>query len=121
MSQDAEPPRKFYEFKSKDFERVNAPVNHDEPPPLENDVYAIRENLREREKAAGFDELTPAKPRKSRRTRDYWLTVISINVLMVALIVGSGFNLVVAVYAGSGMVLLTLGLTWTMWFIMDDY
>jgi hypothetical protein len=116
-----EPPRKTYAFKPKEFERVNAETAPEQPTPAANDVYAIRRELREREVAAGMDALAPAPKKKSRRRRDFWLCLIGLNALMIAVTVGSGFNIVVAAYAFSGMVLLSLGLTWTMWFVMDDY
>lgn len=116
-----DPPRTHYAFKPKEFERVNDPTHIGQPAPAANDVYAIRRELREREIAAGMDELKPVPPKKSRRRRDYWLSLALINLALIAAVVLSGPNLIVAIYGFAGMVVLTLGLTWTMWFVMDDY
>jgi hypothetical protein len=116
-----EPPRKTYALKPKEFERVNPLVEAGAAPPAENDVYAIRRQLREREVAAGMDALAPAPRKKSRRKRDYWLSIALINLAMIGITVASGFNIVVMCYTGAGMIVATLGLTWTMWFVMDDY
>lgn len=84
----------------------------------ENDVHAIlRDNLA-KANAAGLNELTPKPPRKSRRTRDYFLTLGAGNLFFIATIL---FRPHVAVFAVAGMIILTLGLTWVMWFVMDDY
>src|SRR5688500_9204977 len=101
MSDEPDPPRKFYQLKPKEFEQVNPPVTGapadsaptgvqghlqaantrpgSAPAPAKpsgalNDVQAIlRDNLA-RANAAGLNDLAPKPKRRSRRNRDYWLT-----------------------------------------------
>lgn len=121
----ATPPRKF-EFKPKAFERVNEPrpeaAADAVPPPAANDVFAIRQELRAREIAAGFDELKPTeRPRSTKRRRDYWLLLLAGNAAIVGTAALVGANVMTVVYAFAGVVLYSLGLTWTMWVVMDRY
>jgi hypothetical protein len=127
---DEAPPRQF-KFKPKEFERVNEPAP---PSPVDpalderarqgdpNDVFALRQQLRAREQHRGMDVVKPVAPRKSRRKRDYWFLMIAGNGLFIALptLVFRG-NGVVALFCGAGIIVLSLGMTWVMWFIMDDY
>lgn len=91
-------------------------------PVAENDVHAIlRENLA-RADAAGLNELAPKPRRKSRRKRDYWLLMAGAWAGFGTMIVAAGpRNPIGFVYALAGLVVSTLGLTWIMWFVMDDY
>jgi hypothetical protein len=78
-------------------------------------VHAIlRENLA-RANAAGLNEVTPPAPRKSRRKRDYILALIAGNTFF---IVGLKYN---PVFAGAGLIIFNVGVTWVMWVVMDDY
>ena len=87
----------------------NAPANRD------NEVHAIlRDNLA-RANAAGLNEVAPPAPRKSRRKRDYLLSLLIGNVL---LIVGTTIN---PVFGVAGLILFNVGITWIMWVVMDDY
>lgn len=123
-----DPPRKNYGFKPKEFERVNAPrpeagETH-EAPPAANDVFAIQRELREREVAAGMDELAPShRPNWRRRKRDYWLTMTLVNGTAVPLAIWAyrTQNAVLFVYCIAGLVLADLALTWIMWVLLDDY
>lgn len=125
---DVDPPRKNYGFKPKEFERVNAPRPEagETPvaPPSANDVFAIQRELREREIAAGMDELAPPhRPNWRRRKRDYWLVMGVLNGVGVPLTLW-GYrtqNAVLFVYCLAGLVLADLALTWIMWVLMDDY
>ena len=58
--------------------------------------------------------------RRSRRKRDYWLLLISVNAFFAYFAVTGG-SVVTLVYSGAGIIFFTLGLTWVMWFVMDDY
>jgi hypothetical protein len=128
---DDAPPRQF-KLKQKEFERVEplAQPPAARAPELDeraragdpNDVFALRQQLRAREQSQGMDAMQAAPPRKSRRKRDYWLLMILGNGFFVALptLVFRG-NAVVALYCGAGIIMLSLGATWVMWFIMDDY
>jgi hypothetical protein len=101
------------------FESVNAPVAGG-PPPVEV-VQILRDNLA-RANAAGLNELAPMPPRRSRRRRDYWLLLVSANLVFGLIAVCSGPSAPLPfVSALSGMALVSGGLTWLMWFVMDDY
>lgn len=128
MSDSPEPaPRKFA-FKPKEFERVNAPRPEGEadaaaaPTPAANDVFAIRQELRAREIAAGMDTLKPAdRPSSTKRRRDYWLLLLGGNLAIVGTAAVVGLNVMTVVYAFAGVILYTIGLTWTVWFVMGRY
>lgn len=87
-----------------------------------NDVVSIRHELRDREKAEGQDRMEIRK-RKSRRKRDYLLVMTVLNVGFGAVLAYGILhrNPVLMIYAFSGMVLSSVGVTWVMWFIMSDY
>lgn len=125
MPDEADPPRKTYAFKPKDFERVNAPRPEGDaapPTPPANDVFAIREQIRQREIAAGMDELKPlGRPAANRRRRDYWLLLVGGLALIGATAAVVGFNTITVAFAFSGSILYTIGLTWVMWFVMEPY
>lgn len=128
MSDSPEPaPRKFA-FKPKEFERVNAPRAEGEadaaaaPTPAANDVFAIRQELRAREIAAGMDTLKPAdRPPSTKRRRDFWLLLLGGNLAIVGTAAVVGLNVMTVVYAFAGVILYTIGLTWTVWFVMGRY
>ncbi len=132
MSDAPEPPPRKFAFKPKEFERVNAPRPESAaadaaaptpaPVPAANDVFAIRQELREREKAAGLDELKPAdRPNSTRRRRDYWFLLLAGNIAIVGTAAIVGLNVMTAAFAFSGVVLYSIGLTWIMWSVMDRY
>ncbi|MBI2514220.1 MAG: hypothetical protein HYV96_19785 [Opitutae bacterium] len=101
-----------------------APPEPPEPTPAANDVFAIQRELREREIAAGMDELAPPhRPVRSRRKRDYWLLTILTNGVLLPLALW-GYrtqNAVLFVYCIAGLALVNAALTWIMWVLMDDY
>ena len=146
MRDEPDPPRNHYQLKPREFERVNDHPGHAAPdsdpavrpvridvhdhfqaanaatpaartPPANatsNDVHGIlRDNLA-RANAAGLNDVAPVR-RHSRRKRDYWLTFAIGNVALIAGLFAS------PIFAGAGLVLFNVGLTWTMWFVMDDY
>ncbi len=147
---DADPPPRKFTFKERTFESINPPAGtpttvdsidltaliraantpgtpesgSPPPPPIpppNNEVQALLRANEAHENAARL----PAPPRParapSRRKRDYFLTLIVGNLLLAASVVISGNNVVVLAYGAAGMIVLTLGLTWIMWFVMDDY
>lgn len=121
MPDEADPPRKVYGLKPKAFERVNT-AEPGSPPPAANDVFALQRELREREIATGFDALRPTeRPRSRRRPRDYWLLLLAGNGALLGLVALLGANAMTVGFAGAGLVLYTLGLTWVMWCVMGDY
>ena len=155
MPDEPDPPRKFYQLKPREFERVNEPpgafvpqahkAEPDQPSrPVEigelyrqaqtpgpllakthavtsNEVHTIlRDNLT-RANAAGLNELKPQPKRRSRRTRDYFLVLIALNAFFAFAAFGPYANAITLAYGIAGMIFTTLGLTWVMFFIMDDY
>jgi len=91
------------------------------PGPPENDVQALLRANEAYENAARLPTPPPPPRPPSRRKRDYFLTLIGGNLLLAGAVVISGKNVIVLAYGGAGMIVLTLGLTWIMWFVMDDY
>lgn len=160
MSDEIDPPRKFYALKPTEFERLNAPApapaetSAEErapapaaPPPSRidvreiaraatagtpllgvnapanrsNDVHAmLRENLA-RADAAGLNDLAPRPKRASRRTRDYLLLLIPVDAFFAWWAFGPHANAMTFIYGIAGLAMFTAGLTWVMWFVMDDY
>ncbi len=87
----------------------NAPANRP------NEVHAIlRDNLAQAN-AAGLNDVKPPAPRKSRRKRDYFVSLLVGNA---ALSVGTA---IMPVFGVAGLIIFNCGLTWVMWFVMDDY
>lgn len=120
MPAEEEPKPRQFAFKAKEFERVNAPAGTQEPS-ADHDVYAIRRQLRERERAAGLDDLSPRPARRSRRKRDYWLLMLSSNAVFGSITLIGRQNPVVFVSGLAGVIIFSVSLTWVMWFIMEDY
>lgn len=86
-----------------------------------NDVHAmLRENL-DRADAAGLNAVAPPPRRKSRRRRDYFLLIVSLNGVLGFIALGPFANVMTLVYGLAGMILVTAGLTWIMFGVMDDY
>ena len=70
---------------------------------------------------ADLDELTPRPRRISRRKRDYWIVLIPLNAFFGFFAFGPYRNPMTFAFGVGGMIIVTVGLTWVMWFIMDDY
>ncbi|HYC73074.1 MAG TPA: hypothetical protein VEB66_17820 [Opitutaceae bacterium] len=140
-----EPPRRTYGLKRRETEPAESPApppqvlsagemaklagdHHDPKVPAPaaprgddpNDVVSVRQQLRNRERADGRDRIE-IKERKSRRKRDYWILMTASNLLFGTILVIGWGNIVMMIYAFSAMVLLSMGFTWVMWFIMSDY
>lgn len=73
-----------YILKPREFTPVNAAPGT-EARSADHDVFAILQQVRAREAAAGLDKIAPVAPLKSRRKRDYWLLLIGGNGLMLTL------------------------------------
>ena len=153
MRDEPDPPRKHYQLKPREFQRVNDHPGHTAPdsdpavrperidvrdhldtanattPPVratravnaETEVHALlRDNL-DRANAAGLNDLTPQLRRRSRRKRDYWLLLFTVNAFFAFAAFGPYANPMTQFYGFAGFIMFTLGLTWVMWFVMDDY
>lgn len=97
-----------------------APASISPPPARENDVHRIlRDNLA-RANSAGLNDVKPVPRRRSRRRRDYWIVLLTINLTLYLLHLLAP-NVVSGLFAFGGMVFLSTGLTWIMWVVVDDY
>lgn len=137
-----EPPRRDFRFKPAEFEQTNraadaapgpAPLdvrqlNRAAGPPTssapvnnENEVHAILRANAARAQARGANAVILQPRRPSRRKRDYWMLLVGGNLLIVALVFGLHPNVVTVVFGFSGVIFFSLGLSWVMWVVMDDY
>ena len=140
-----DPPPKVYGFKERAFQRDNARASDAPPVPTAkelaimagpvtatpkgatgpkpgdpNDVHALLQHNRAVEKKSGRDEVE-IKQVKSRRRRDYWLLLVSSEMLLGVITWQGRGNAFVFVCALAGMVLVGVALTWIMWQVMDNY
>lgn len=140
-----DPPPKVYGFKEREFKRDNVRIPDAPPvptardhavmagPPVPasrkpaaakpgdpNDVHAVLQNNRAVEKKLGLDEMEIKKV-KSRRQRDYWLLLVSSEMLLGVITWQGRANPFVFVGALAGMVLAGVSITWIMWQVMDKY
>ncbi len=120
MADDAPPPRQKFTLKPKEFERLNkTPEDADRPPP--QDVFTIQRELREREIAAGLDDLKPVPARRNQRRGDFWFLFTFGNGFFAAAAWLGRDNIIVLGSAIGGVVLVTVGLIWIMWVVMGKY
>jgi hypothetical protein len=136
-----EPPHRELRFKPREFVPDNPPVSTPSTAPTdvrehllaanpapraplpspavrENDVHRLlRDNLAAAD-AAGLNDVKPVARRRSRRLRDYWLTLIGVDGFLLMLWWSGVFP---EIYLFSGIVLFSAGFTWVMWFVVDDY
>lgn len=94
------------------------------PPTTPTGLNEVQEMLRDnvtRANAAGINDVVAPAPRRSRRKRDYWLLIITLNAFFATVAFGPYRNPMTLTYGIAGMIVVTLGLTWVMWFIMEDY
>ena len=125
------PPRKNYAMKERSFERVNptpGTVPKEEvqagalPAQVDpNDVQSMLLQNRAIARHHGGDEVEIKVRKMSRRKRDFWLLLILGNMLVAALVALGSLNPMSVIFGLSAMVLLSVGLTWIMWFVMSDY
>lgn len=86
-----------------------------------NDVHRmLRENLAQANNA-GLNQVAPRARRPSRRKRDYWLLLVTVNLFFLFWAIGPFTNPISLVYASAGSILFTCGFTWVMFGVMDDY
>lgn len=142
-----DPPPKVYGFKERAFKRDNARTSDAHPmptakelaklagPPIHrpglsaagpakaddpNDVFTHLQGNRAVEKRHGLDEMEIKKVR-SRRRRDYWLLLVTSEMLLGTITWQGRANPFVFVGALAGMVLFGVAVTWIMWQVMDKY
>ena len=91
------------------------------PRKAENEVHAIlRANLAA-DVAKGLNQVVLQNRRPSRRKRDYWLVLVGGNLGFAGAMLLAHKNVVTLVFGFSGMVFFSIGLTWIMWAVLDDY
>lgn len=102
----------------RDLARTAAiPTAKSQPAPAApaNDVHAmLRENLA-RANAAGVNRIAATPRRRSRRQRDYFIALALGNAVLAAA------TMIQPIFGAAGLIIYNLGLTWIMWFVMDDY
>lgn len=125
-SPDEAPLRKFA-LKPKEFARVNAEPGT-QAPSVEHDVFALRQQVLARERAAGSDELKAQPPAVKRRGRDFRVIVlggyVGIMLFSGALVsLGGGLRgFLFGLLWGAALGLFyAVGLWWVMYHLMDDY
>jgi hypothetical protein len=115
-----DPPRKFYSTKPREFQRVNAAPGSAVGKAHAPDVHAILRQNRAAEKQAGLNPVIP-RPVRSRRRREYWQLLALGNALFGLGVWAGRNNAFFFVSAVSGAVIFSVGLTWIMWVVMNDY
>lgn len=102
----------------RDLARTAAiPTAKSQPSPAApaNEVHAmLRDNLA-RANAAGLNRVDLTPKRASRRKRDYWVAFVLGNALLAVA------TKIQPIYGAAGIIIYNLGLTWIMWFVLDDY
>jgi hypothetical protein len=93
----------------------------DREPSAVHDVKAILQANLKSEKNRHVNQPIPVTKKKSKRLRDYLKCVIFGNLFIVFWVWFCGANIVALVYGLAGIVILTLGLTWIMFQVMEDY
>ncbi len=140
---EADPPRKLYGFKEREFKRDNAPGGAAAPSAKDlarlagpvarttpektgpkagdpNDVYSVLEQNRRAERQHNLDAVE-IRAIKSRRRRDYFLLLVGGNVFIVGIVALLGPNIVTVMFGLGGVVIFSTGLTWIMWQVMGRY
>jgi hypothetical protein len=113
-----EPPLKpKFVLKSKDVAYTDSPET-DAATPAFDIAATLQANYRRQVASEPPPDFTP---RRSRRRRDYWLCLVPLNLGLGTLAVLGRDNPVILVYSVAGIVLVTVSLTWVMWFVMSDY
>ena len=116
---ESDPPPRQFKLKPKEFERVNAPPGT-QAPSDDHDVFALRRQVRAREQAAGADDLAPRPPRRSKRTRDFWLCAAAAGVAPP--VIGRWAVGPLGLIAGLGVgTVLVVAAWWIFYHVMDEY
>ncbi|HEU5078300.1 MAG TPA: hypothetical protein VFT72_03770 [Opitutaceae bacterium] len=110
MSEDSDPPRKYYRLKPKEFERINVDPSHSSDP---NEVHKILEENLSAANNAGLNDVAPPPRRRSRRLRDYIVAMVFGNLV---LLIATGIAPILGIV---GLVIYNLGVTWIVWVVMD--
>jgi hypothetical protein len=112
---DSEPSRPKLKLKPAEFETAEVPEGYT---PLVTDPLEILRLNREHEIAAGRDNIVFAPAPRSRRLREYFSILIGANLaatLIWWLFPGA------ALFCLAGGIIFSSGLTWAMFFVIEDY
>lgn len=145
MPDEPDPPRKYYGFKEREFQRDNAPASQSPPQPTAedlaklagnpvpkaqtpgpaksadpNDVFNVLQQNRTVEQRRGADNLEIKKAR-SRRTKEFWLILVGGNAVIIGFVILGGFNVVSVIYGLAAVIVFSLSLSWVMWQVMNKY
>ena len=102
--------------------RTPGPVLNTTPKVAEkNQIHAILQDNLARANAAGLNTLAPKPKRRSRRMRDFFLVLVPLDAFFAYAAFGPFSNVGLMAYGVAGLIIATLGLTWVMFFVMDDY
>ena len=115
MDEDAPAPRKFT-FKDKEFVRDNLRATPSAPSVHE----ILRDNLAV-QKSVEPEVLPNLKDRRTKRRRDYWLLMLTMNPLIALvgwMVYGSPVG---SIFLLSFCVIFNIGLPWIMFQVMDKY
>jgi hypothetical protein len=115
MNDDDPPSRKFV-FKARAFDQDN--VASTSPAPSVHEI--LRQNLSV-QKSAEPEVLPHLHDRRTKRRRDYWITMLCGNALggLAAVILPT--NVVVLVFLLAFFVIFNLSLVWILFHVMDKY
>lgn len=95
--------------------RGQPPLSPPKAPSPANEIHdVLRDNLT-RANAAGLNDISERPRRPSRRKRDYWLAIAFGNLVLIVA------TAIMPIYGIAGIIIFNTGLTWIMWFVMDDY
>jgi hypothetical protein len=119
LPSDDDPPPVQHTLTAAKFEAVNAPTTT--PTPAPTDVYQVLGDNLARENAAGMNAVKPAPPCRSRRQRDFWLMLVLGNLTIAATVYFTRGNTIAVLIGLAGVIVLSIALTWVMWFVLDDY
>ena len=147
MSDEPDPPRKVYGFKSReDFDRANAGTHAPSDGPTDvqgllksaaadpraakvnapanvpNEVHAMLRLNQERDQAAGWYKVSLAPdPRRIRRVRNFWIALVLVDAPLGALAWFIGHDAAIPfVCAVGGIGMFTAVLIWRTWFLRTE-
>lgn len=147
MADDDDPPRKFYDLKSRnDFERANPTTKAPSDGPTDvqgflksaaadartadvnspgnrrNEVHEMLEENLKRDQAAGWYKVSLAPdPRRIRRVRNFWILLLAVDVPLGGFIWLIGPAAVLPfVCAIAGFAMFTAVLIWHTWFLRTE-
>jgi hypothetical protein len=113
---EADPPPRKFTLKAKDFTRENVPSTP--PPPTVHEV--LQANLTV-QKSIEPKVLPHLYDRRTKRRKDYWITMIAGNLLAAGCALLLPSNAVALVYLLAFVVIFNVSLLWVMFQIMDKY